>query len=458
MYKYNKLANIFLLICYCFIFFVLGFFLSSNQTLNELLNDFNQKIHSAYSLEKNKSLDQEITVWTDQNNKRHNGLILLSTNYINNPSIILTNAKGDVLHSWNVKKEFLNKNILEVHKKHINSDKESIYGIDDAYLLPDGSIIFAQSFMEFDNYRSQQIAKMDKNSNIIWQQIGLFHHDMFLSDNKIYTIGSVIKDDIEYINKTKKSNHTNFILGVIKILSQDGKLLQEINVEEAFLNSKYKHFLSLFRIDIKPQKFRLGDGNYLLDPIHLNSVQPINKVQASKIDFLKTGDLLISTRGNSTIAILRPDEKKIIWATRGPWRNQHYVRMDSNGLIYIYDNEGDSKIIDKGLDNEPIASSQPRIISFNLSTNKSKVVLENNSGYNMSSYWRGYYKKLSNNTMIISSSEQGTILQLDEKGQSVWELRTVKERESKTIPYTKKITSVKYYEKEYINFLDPDTN
>lgn len=453
MNKYNKLTNFSLFFFYCFISFIIGLLLADKLKINDFLNYINQKIYSSYSLEKITSLDKDITAHTYQKNKVHDGLILLSSPYINNPAVILTNSEGKILHKWNIEKKIFNKKTLDIHKGYKKSDSEAVYGINDVELLPDGSIIFCQSIMEFSSYRSQRIAKADKNSNIIWQKPGFCHHDLFLNKDKIYVVSSDIQDTIKYIDKTKFPN-TKFISGYVNIFSKDGELLQRINIEDAFLNSEYKHFLSLFQLDLPLQKFTLKDGSYVIDPIHLNSVQYITQEQASKTDFLNAGDLLISTRGNSSISVLRPEENKIIMASRGPWYHQHYVRMDDDALIYIYDNEGQAMITNENKNNEPIVTHQPRIVTLDLKEYKSKIALENNSGYNISSYWRGYYKKLANNTFIFSSSDKGTVLQMDQKGKIIWELKTTKDRKEDKIPYTKKLMSVKYYDKEYINFLD----
>ena len=74
----------------------------------------------------------------------------------------------------------------------------------------------------------------------------------------------------------------------------------------------------------------------------------------------------------------------------------------------------------------------------------------------MVSYLRGYYTKLADGSFIISSPERGRVVQAYENGNIIWELRTIEDREKISIPYTKRLSSVKYYEKDDISFLDCD--
>jgi hypothetical protein len=178
-------------------------------------------------------------------------------------------------------------------------------------------------------------------------------------------------------------------------------------------------------------------------------VYPISKTAAGKIDFIEEGDLLISMRGPSSIAILRPSDNKIIWATRGSWRHQHHATMSDEGLVYLYDNEGGSKLTSKDK-----IEARARLIEYDITRNSSKILYDSsNYAGNMHSYWRGYYKKLQDDSLIFTSSETGRILQVSENEETIWELRTIDDLTKSRVPYTKKISSVMYYDKNYPTFL-----
>ncbi len=452
----NRILSFVLILLYCLIFFGAGFAIGQDTKLaNKIMYNIRLVASSMISWEKDSSLDKNITVWTEDKSKRHDGLIMIGGFWINDPAVILVNSDGKVLHKWNVEKRIFNKEVLSKHRDYGKTDKEAVYGIEDAILLPDGSVIFSQSILELNNYRSQRVAKMDKDSNIIWQVPGLFHHDMILAeDGNIYTVGSEFQNSLPYIDRDK-SKDSSYLSGKITVISPDGKVLNKISVEDAFANSKFKNLLSVFTLDIPVQETILKDDSDLYDPLHLNSVDYITAKQVEKMAFAKEGDLLISMRGNSTIAILRPSENKIVWAMRGSWSHQHHVNATDEGTIMIYDNDGGASI---GKDSKGKVEfrQQPRVVEYDPMTNETKILFFNRSKEEMYSYWRGYYKKLDNGTMIVSSAETGRVLQVDDKGEIIWELRTIHDRKAAMVPYTKKVPSVKYYEKEYIKFLDCD--
>ncbi|MEI8366597.1 MAG: arylsulfotransferase family protein [Parachlamydiaceae bacterium] len=70
------------------------------------------------------------------------------------------------------------------------------------------------------------------------------------------------------------------------------------------------------------------------DPIHLNQVQPA----LTDSTYWKKGDLLLSMKHRSTIALYRPSTDKIIWLKTGPWMNQHCVEFVSDHEISVFGN------------------------------------------------------------------------------------------------------------------------
>ncbi len=443
---------------YATIIFFTGVYAGSSKVFNSSMSDFYQLINSALSMEKEGSIDKNITVWNKDTTKSLDGFFLIGSFFINNPAIILVNSKGDVVHRWNVEKKIFNPDIMSLHKPIRKNIKDYVNAIEDAILFPDGSVIFSQSLLELNNLRSQRIAKIDKDSNVIWELPGLFHHDMILAeDGNIYSVGSKKSDSIPLIDHVKGKS-VSFITGVVQVISPEGKLINSISIEDAFIDSGFENLLPLFDLDIEPQKTELKDGSTLYDPIHFNSIDYITAKQAKNLPFAKAGDLLISMRGNSAIAILRPNTNKIIWATRGPWRHQHYVQMTNKGTITLYDNDGGGFIANDKNGN-PKVERQPRVLEFDPKTNKTNTLFYNKSDTDLYSYWRGYYKFIDtgnkvNDSMIVSSSNTGRIIQVDSDGNIIWELRTINDKKNTPIIFTKKIFSVKYYEKNSLKFLD----
>ena len=77
------------------------------------------------------------------------------------------------------------------------------------------------------------------------------------------------------------------------------------------------------------------NGNYEVDPIHLNDVQP----SLSDSEYWKKGDLLISSRHLSTIILYRPSSNKVLWYKQGPWLNQHDPDFLDGNKISVFGNQ-----------------------------------------------------------------------------------------------------------------------
>lgn len=70
------------------------------------------------------------------------------------------------------------------------------------------------------------------------------------------------------------------------------------------------------------------------DPIHMNQIQ----VALYNSRHWNRGDLLISSRGLSTVFLYRPSTGRILWHKTGPWMNQHSVDFVDGHRISVFDN------------------------------------------------------------------------------------------------------------------------
>lgn len=106
-------------------------------------------------------------------------------------------------------------------------------------------------------------------------------------------------------------------------VTADGEILENISLTEAFIDQGLMpHFL--------------GDvfGRQILDPIHLNDIQPV----PSDGPYWKAGDVFLSMRHMSMVVLFRPSTREVVWARRGPWMAQHDVDILDDTRISIYSN------------------------------------------------------------------------------------------------------------------------
>lgn len=81
-----------------------------------------------------------------------------------------------------------------------------------------------------------------------------------------------------------------------------------------------------------PQMFGLGAARN--DPMHMNDIEPVLKDGP----YWKKGDLFLSIRHLSMIALYRPSEARILWAKQGPWMAQHDVDVIDDHRISVFSN------------------------------------------------------------------------------------------------------------------------
>ncbi len=243
------------------------------------------------------------------------------------------------------------------------------------------------------------LAKLDKNSNIIWKIDSNVHHDTAIGRRgEIYTLG-------QEINETGYEDYPAlrppFIDDSVLIVSADGKVEKEFSIIKAFLNSQYSAFLSFMSSNLRG------------DVVHANTVQYIDGATAEKFAFADEGHLLISAREMNVIAVLDPMAERIVWAQTGPWKAQHEPVMLDNGRIILFDNQGNAG--DGGA---------TRIIEFDpisgaIHWSHAGTVEEPLD----SPYWGSVQRLASGNTMIVESTN-GRAVEVTPEGKIVWDYRS----------------------------------
>ncbi len=73
---------------------------------------------------------------------------------------------------------------------------------------------------------------------------------------------------------------------------------------------------------------------YTDDPFHLNDIQPA--LESGR--WWRRGDLFLSFRNLSAVALYRPSTGRILWWQAAPWRFQHDVTILDDHRISVFDN------------------------------------------------------------------------------------------------------------------------
>jgi len=243
------------------------------------------------------------------------------------------------------------------------------------------------------------LAKLDRDSNVIWKLDQNVHHDTAVSaSGDIYLLG-------QSINKKGYANFPKlvppFIDDTIMVVSPGGQVEKELSIVQAFLNSQYTPFLALM------------NTNLLGDVMHTNTVQYIDAATAERFAFAEEGQLLISMREMNVIAVLDPKSEKIVWAQAGLWRGQHEPVMLDNGRILLFDNKGSQG---KG--------GATRIIEFNPAKGSIDWSFAGNAVEPLHSPVYGSIQRLGNGNTMIVESTNGRAFEVTPKGRVVWDYRS----------------------------------
>ncbi|MFB6375986.1 MAG: hypothetical protein ABEN55_23355, partial [Bradymonadaceae bacterium] len=67
-----------------------------------------------------------------------------------------------------------------------------------------------------------------------------------------------------------------------------------------------------------------------------NAIAVVERAFASRHSFARPGDLLLTFRALDAIALLRPEQGRIVWATRGGWWHPSDVDPLPDGDILVF--------------------------------------------------------------------------------------------------------------------------
>ncbi len=301
----------------------------------------------------------------------------------------LFNFKNDsIIHQWQIKKE--NLDFSQTERQFKNSEPRN------CILLPNKSLIAACD-------ETQNLFKLDKNSNIVWHNNSkLFNHALNLdADSNIWVCTSAARGVKNYDSDKILSYTDNFIT---KVDVETGEILFDKSVSEILIENGYKNYVYGVsnRVVDKPT-----GGT---DPIHLNDIQPI--LNDSK--YWKKGDLFLSIRNKSLVFLYRPKSNKIIHLLSGPFLLQHDVDIISEKEISLFNNNyatiGQRYRYHISNVNAVDSLSSSEIIIYNFEDSTYRKHLKHQfENERISSWTEGFHEILSTGDVYVESQNEGKV-------------------------------------------------
>ncbi len=233
------------------------------------------------------------------------------------------------------------------------------------------------------------LTKYDWCGNILWRNKGAFHHSIsFDADNAIWVwgkAGEVEKPD---------GNH------LIKVDYQTGRIIKEFHMNEVINANPDIDIFSIMQEDT-PE-----GSKWIFDAWHTNDIDPLPEELSGYYPQFDAGDLLISLRAIDLICVIDQDNYKVKWWRQGMSRRQHDPDWNTKGTITIFNNN-----MHRGFSN---------ILEVNPKTYESNKVVDGER-YQFYSWMRGKHQLLPNGGYLITSTQQGRVFEINEKGDIVFE-------------------------------------
>lgn len=233
------------------------------------------------------------------------------------------------------------------------------------------------------------VLRVDACADTVWRNDALtFHHSTNVAaDGTIWIPSYVEPVSVEGLPESYK----DFSLARI---DADGTLLENTSVAQILLD--HGMYQRLF-----------GTLLYADDNIHLNDIQPV----LTDGPYWKAGDLFLSLRNISTIALYRPSENRIVWMHEGPWSQQHDVDIIDDHTIAVFDNAvynfGNGQVI-------PISSD---VVFYDFRTDTAarpfaQTMLEQD----VRTKTEGLFEILPGGNLLVEEENSGRILIFDPNG------------------------------------------
>ncbi len=369
----------------------------------------------------------------DQPGKTFDGYTLYACASRTAPSlrVSLIDMDRNVVHQWSVSFAKIWPNPTQVLGRQVDDSGVCIFA---CYLYPNGDLLVVFHGIERST-AGYGLAKVDKDSNLIWDYAARVHHDVTVGeDGTIYTVeqrslNTPIKS-LEFIPPPWQVDH-------LVMLSPEGKLLREpISILEALRNSQYGTLLSPLETSLKAsEKLPINNeaARLLLvqqDVLHTNSVNVLSAAMAPKFPEFKAGQVLLSMRSLQAMIVLDPSTSSVVWGACGPWHYQHDAQFLDNGHFLLFDNIGSprgSRVLEYNPRNGSFPWSYPGPDNVPFLTKE-----------------RGMAQRLPNGNTLVVVSEGKEMLEVTPSREVVW-----------TCLAESFITTAKRYSPDRLLFLKP---
>lgn len=290
----------------------------------------------------------------------------------------LLDANGEVLHSWPIDYSKLVENEEPLQFTHATK------------VMRDGSLL-----VSFD--RGHAMARLDQCGVTMWAKTDQTYHHTFQSDlNGIWTWRALLAD-------------SGVDQKLYRFDPETGDGLESIDLIDDVVTASPNNAL----LTAIPEGYKFTRNirtNNMIDLFHPNDIEPLPASMADAFPQFSTGDLLISLKSISLVAVLDRVTHEFLWASSGPWHHQHDPDWQPDGTITIFNNN-----MDRGRSN---------IVKIDPKTGAASVLFPDIAPMFYSAVM-GNHQRLPNGNWLILSSMEGRVIEVTDTGETVREYSNI---------------------------------
>ncbi len=251
-----------------------------------------------------------------------------------------------------------------------------------ARLLDDGSIIGL--------YQGGGLVRLAPDSSLLWAQPGGFYNDVRLTEGG--RLFSLLKEVSE---RSLPEREEAFLEdSVVELDPATGEILQRWSLLEPLLASDWSELVH-------------QSAGVRADILHSNTVQLISWTPDLASDEPPRDYLLVSLREIDSLVLLDPSTGEVDRLLRGGWRRQHEPVVLPDGRWLLFDNRGGT-------------AGSSRVLWIDPEQGQVVDQLPPRDGWSLRSSQAGSVQPLANGNLLVTSSYEGTALEINPQGEIVW--------------------------------------
>jgi hypothetical protein len=150
---------------------------------------------------------------------------------------------------------------------------------------------------------------------------------------------------------------------------------------------------------------------YEEDPFHLNDIEPV----LTSGPYWRQGDLILSLRNMSLIALYRPSTGRILWTRAGPWSAQHDVSILDDHRIMVFDNHVSWGAAGRRVD------GNSRLLIYDFATDRlTSPLADTFARRGILTATQGRATPLPNGDVMVEETERGQLMRIAPDGSLRW--------------------------------------